>query len=74
MFFSRVTKQSKNLTVLLDLLSKLDASILFVQVFVAFIDFVFVYSSDLTYYYYFYFISLTFMKRKKKKKNNLQSI
>ena len=34
------------LTVLLDLLSKLDASILFVQVFVELIDFVFVHSSD----------------------------
>ena len=34
------------LTVLLDLLSKLDVSTLFVQVFVEFVDFVFVYSSD----------------------------
>ena len=34
------------LIVLLDLLSELDVSILFVQVFVEFVDFVFVYSSD----------------------------
>ena len=40
---SLVTKKSRNI---LDLLSKLDASILFVQVFVEFIDFVFGYSSD----------------------------
>ena len=49
MSFSRVTKQSIEemyLTVLLDLLSKLDVSILFVQVFVEFVDIVFVYSSD----------------------------
>ena len=34
------------LTVLYDLLGKLDASILFVQVFLEFSNFVFVYSSD----------------------------
>ena len=37
--------EERYLTVLLDLLSKLDVSILFVQVFVEFVDFVFVYSS-----------------------------
>ena len=36
----------KYLTVLLALLRKLDAGILFVQMFVDFVDFVFVYSSD----------------------------
>ena len=36
--------EERYLTVLLDLLSKLDASILFVQMFVEFLDFVFVYS------------------------------
>ena len=38
--------EERYLTVLLDLLSKLDVSIQFVQVFVEFVDFVFVYSSD----------------------------
>ena len=38
--------EERYLTVLLDLLSKLDVSILFVQVFVEFVDFVFVYRSD----------------------------
>ena len=38
--------EERYLTVLLDLLSKLDVSIPFVQVFVEFVDFVFVYSSD----------------------------
>ena len=38
--------EERYLTVLLDLLSKLDVSILFVQVFVEFVGFVFVYSSD----------------------------
>ena len=46
--FSRVTKRFRKryLTVLLHLLSKLDASIRFVQVFVEFIEFVFVHISD----------------------------
>ena len=38
--------EERYLTVLLDFLSKLDVSIPFVQVFVEFVDFVFVYSSD----------------------------
>ena len=38
--------EERYLTVLLDLLSKLDVSILFVQVFVEFLDFVLVYSSN----------------------------
>ena len=38
--------EERYLTVLLDLLSRPDVSILFVQVFVEFVDFVFVYSSD----------------------------
>ena len=38
--------EERYLTILLDLLSKLDVSILFVQVFAEFIDFVFVYNSD----------------------------
>ena len=38
--------EERYVTVLLDLLSKLDVSILFVQVLVKFVDFVFVYSSD----------------------------
>ena len=38
--------EERYVTVLLDLLSKLDVSILFVQVLVKLIDFVFVYSSD----------------------------
>ena len=38
--------EERYLTVLLYLLSKLDLSILFVQVFVEFFDLVFVYSSD----------------------------
>ena len=46
--FSRVTKESRKgiLPVLLGLLSKLDVNILFVQVFVEFVDFAFVYRSD----------------------------
>ena len=38
--------KERYLTVLVDLRSKLDVSILFIQVFVEFVDFAFVYSSD----------------------------
>ena len=38
--------EERYLTVLVDLLSKLDVRTLFVQVFVKFVDFVFVYSND----------------------------
>ena len=44
----RSNLEKEILTVLLDILGKMDACILFVQVYVAFIDVVFAYNSDCT--------------------------